>query len=77
MLALSALVGCNSYNDERGRGDAPIGERDESARDVVFMPDKFPNLARFCDGGTAIYVTTREAAPVVVPNSRHCDTTAG
>lgn len=70
-LVLTA-VACDSYNDERGRGDAPVGERDEEPRLVVVMPDKFPNLAYYCDGTTAVIATTREAAPVVVVDSEVC-----
>lgn len=58
--------------DKKGLGDAPIGEQDEAPREVVVMPDKFPNLAYYCDGTTAIVVTTRDAAPVVVLDSKHC-----
>lgn len=67
-----AVAGCDSYNDERGRGDAPVGERDEEPRLVIFMPDRFPNLAIWCDGSTAVVATTREAAPIAYPNSAHC-----
>ncbi len=58
--------------DERGLGDAPVGEQLEGERTVIVMPDRFPNLALVCDGSTAIYVTTREAAPAVVPSSEFC-----
>lgn len=58
--------------DERGLGDAPVGQRIEGPRDIIVMPDKFANIAVVCDGPTRIYVTTREAAPVVVPDHPAC-----
>lgn len=66
---LLLAVGCS--NDEEGRGDAPVGERHEAPRQVINMPDSFPNLAIACDGTTAIMVTTR-TNPVVIPNSQYC-----
>lgn len=59
--------------DPKGLGDAPVGNRMEAPRDVIVMPDQFPNLAVVCDATTRIYVTTREAAPVAVPDSPACE----
>jgi hypothetical protein len=59
--------------DEKGLGDAPIGEQREAPRDVIVMPDTFPNLVVVCDGPTRIYVTTREAAPIAVHNHPACE----
>jgi hypothetical protein len=70
MVALAA--GCSAYNDDRGKGDAPVGSTDDSPAAVINFPDGFANVARKCDGSTAIYTHTREAAPVVVPNSPEC-----
>jgi hypothetical protein len=56
----------------RALGDAPVGQRIEGARDIIVMPDKFANIAVVCDGTTRIYVTTREVAPVVVPDHPAC-----
>ena len=72
LVAVVALGGCNSFNDKRGKGDAPVGEQSEAPRDVILMPDGFPNLVVACDGTTRIYVTTREAAPAVVPDHPLC-----
>ncbi len=72
VVAALVVVGCSAYNDERGRGDAPVGEHYEAPRDVIFMPDQFPNLVVVCDGPDRLYVTTREAPPVVVQNSANC-----
>lgn len=58
--------------DEKGLGDAPIGDAYEAPRDVIVMPDLFPNLVVACDGPNRVYVTTREAAPVVLQNDPNC-----
>lgn len=63
--------------DDKGLGDAPVGDMHEGQRTVIVMPDKFPNLAYFCDGTTAVIVTTRDAAAVVVPQSEFCDGEGG
>lgn len=64
-----AVTSCSSYNDKRGRGDAPVGARDETKADIVFFPDRFANIATKCDGhGHRLYVTTRDAPPVVIPD---------
>ena len=58
--------------DRRGLGDAPVGKAHEAPREVIVMPDTFPNLVVVCDGPTRIYVTTREAPPVVVADHPLC-----
>lgn len=58
--------------DEKGLGDAPVGDALEDERTVIVMPDQFPNLVVVCDGPTRVYVTTREAPPAVVPNHPAC-----
>lgn len=71
VLALG-LAACSGYNEERGRGDAPVGSRDDSRADIVNMPDQFANVAIKCHGPNGIYTTTRQAAPVIVPNDPLC-----
>ncbi len=70
-LALVVLGGAASC-DEKGLGDAPIGAQDEGPRDIIVMPDTFANLAVVCDGPARIYVTTRNAPPVVVMDHPAC-----
>lgn len=70
-VTLTFLLTASSC-DEKGLGDAPIGTAHEDERDVIVMPDQFPNLVVACDGNTRIYVTTREAPPVVVPDHPLC-----
>lgn len=72
-LALGALFVTTAGScDERGLGDAPVGERLEGPRTIIVMPDKFANIAVVCDGTTRLYVTTREAPPVAVPDHPAC-----
>jgi hypothetical protein len=50
----------DTWNDVRGRGDAPVRRVNTGARDVYAMPDRFSNVAMTCDEyGNAIYVTTK------------------
>lgn len=47
-------------NDERGRGDAPVGAVDDRPKEVMQFPDRFSNVAHGCDGhGHRVYVTTK------------------
>lgn len=71
-LLLFLFVACDSYNTERGRGDAPVGTVVDDPVSVRQMPDAFGNIAYTCIGVDGIYVNTREAAPVVVPNDPNC-----
>ncbi|MFF2520970.1 hypothetical protein [Streptomyces liangshanensis] len=65
--ALLALSGCSKeYNDERGKGDAPVQGRqgDNTAAEVFNFPDGFGNLATKCVGhGNRAYVTTNATGP--------------
>ncbi len=62
-----AMGACSSFDNARGRGDAPIGPYDDSPAEVVNFPDKFANVAHKCDGhGHRIYSTTRQAAVTVI-----------
>lgn len=75
MLALVAIVlatGAGSC-DQKGLGDAPIGDVYEAPRDIIVMPDTFMNFAVACDGPTRLYAHTREAAPVVIHNHPACE----
>lgn len=71
VVAITSL-GCSGYNNERGRGDAPVGERDDTPAQVINFPDLFMNVAMKCLGGNGIYTHTREGAPVVVANDPEC-----
>lgn len=71
-LALVFGIGCSEFNNARGRGDAPVGVKDDSSAEVINMPDLFANMATKCNHGNRLYATTREAAPVVVPADPTC-----
>lgn len=66
-LALVALSGCsNEYNDQRGKGDAPVSGRhgENTPAEVYNFPDGFGNVATKCVGhGYRAYVTTNDTAP--------------
>lgn len=58
VLAASALLlfgatACSSYNDHRGKGDAPAGKGDDSPAAITNMPDDFHNAATKCIKGFA------------------------
>lgn len=69
---LTAMVACSGHETRRGRGDAPIGGVNGKPADIVEFPDQFANIAMKCLDVNGIYVTTREAAPVVVVNDPLC-----
>jgi len=75
IFAVAMLGGCSEYNDERGRGDAPVENRrgDDKPAVVVNFPDTFANAAIKCYGGVGIISTTREAPVQVVPDAAFCD----
>jgi len=70
-----AAIGCSEYDDNRGKGDAPVESRkgDDKAAVVINFPDTFANVALKCYGGTGFVSTTREAPVQVVPEARWCD----
>ena len=66
VLAAGLLVGCSHYQDERGKGDAPVKGRagEDTAAEVYNFPDGFGNLATKCVGhGMRAYVTTNTSGP--------------
>lgn len=74
-LIVGVIGGCSQYNDERGKGDAPVEGRsgDDAPAVVINMPNNFANIAFKCLNGNGLYVTTREAAPVIVKDDANCD----
>ncbi|MEU5798673.1 hypothetical protein ABZ800_34895 [Streptomyces sp. NPDC047813] len=67
VIVAGLLAGCSQkYDDERGKGDAPVRGRagDNTPAEVYNMPDGFGNLATKCVGhGFRAYVTTNADAP--------------
>ena len=48
-----------------------IGQNNEKTS-VINFPDGFENVGFKCNGVDGIYASTRDAAPVVVPNDPQC-----
>lgn len=60
LMALGACSGVDNRNEARGRGDAPVAEVDDEAKEVIQFPDRFSNVAHGCDGhGHRVFVTTK------------------
>jgi hypothetical protein len=67
------LGGCSKFNDDRGIGDAPVDQQPDHPVKVWPSPDRFMNVGAYCIGENGIYIHTREAPPVVVPDDPNCD----
>jgi hypothetical protein len=72
-LGAIAVAGCSKFNDDRGIGDAPADQQPDRPVKVWAGPDRFMNVGAYCIGVNGIYIHTREAAPVVIPNDPNCD----
>ena len=70
---LLTLLGTAASCDEKGLGDAPLGEAREAPRDVIVNLDQFPNVVVMCDGPTRIYTNTRDGYMGVVPDHPACE----
>lgn len=70
--AVVAVAGCDSYNNARGVGDAPVGRVADVAWDVENAPDGFGNVITRCSKwapGWRIFQVTHgktDVQPVVV-----------
>ncbi|WP_051951202.1 hypothetical protein [Actinacidiphila yeochonensis] len=69
LIALPALSGCAS--EKRGTADAPVANHrgDDTPANVTNFPDGYANVATKCVAGAPgfrAFVTTREAAPVIL-----------
>lgn len=75
LLAVTVAAGCGIVptDDDRGLGDAGARQVDDSDVAVFAGPDTFMNVGAYCIGEDAVYIHTREAAPVVVADSKNCD----
>jgi hypothetical protein len=76
-LAISMVVatlGITACADSgNGTGDAPVGVYNDSPTYIVNEPDQFANISFRCMGPNGLYVTTRDAPPLVVPNDPLCE----
>lgn len=86
VLAVGLLGGCaavpgtEDYNDKHGIGDAPVGETDDTEKDVIQFPDGMSNVAHACDGhGHRVFVTTQNASgkELVVVDDPSCGGRSG
>lgn len=67
VLVLLVGTGCSKYNDERGKGDAPVLGRhgDSTPAEVYNFPNGFGNVATKCVGhGFRAYVVTHAKTDV-------------
>jgi len=75
LLLLAAGCSQGSYGNSHGIRDAPVesaGNQNNGPAHIITFPNGFENVAFKCDGVVGIYTTTRQAAPVVIPNDPHC-----
>lgn len=73
LIGTLALGGCASA--KRGLRDSPVepaAKQNNAPAHIITMPNHFENVAFKCDGHNGIYSTTRQAAPVIVPNDPNC-----
>jgi hypothetical protein len=70
------VAGCSSYDDHRGKGDAPVSGRhgDDSPAAVTNMPNDFPNVALKCLKGDAPWaaVVTTDRTLIVIQDPTRC-----
>lgn len=71
-VGLVLVLGAGSC-DDKGLGDAPVGEQHETPRQVWVNADSFPNISAWCIGPNGIYTTTRDAPPAVVVDDPNCE----
>lgn len=73
-LLLAGTAGCSSYNDARGKGDAPAGKGDDSPAAITNMPDDFRNAAVKCLKGFEpwAYLNTTSDDVVVFQAPKAC-----
>jgi len=74
-VAALALAGCSDKATEQFN-DAPRGDTNDAAADILSFPDGFSNVATKCDNGNRVYVAFKgdhnRAAIAVVPNDPTC-----
>lgn len=77
LLAVPVLLLFAACTDDTQHGFKDIAPEAGSLQDdrsphIINEPDKFANVAFKCMGVNGIYVSTREAPPVIVPNDPMC-----
>jgi len=73
-LLLFGVTACSSYNDARGKGDAPASKGDDSPGIVTNMPDDFPNVVLKCLKGDAPWavVATTHLTVTLIQDPQRC-----
>lgn len=71
---LFGATACSSWNDDRGKGDAPAGRGDDSKANITNMPDSFPNLSLKCLKGDAPWaaVVTTDRGFILIQDPERC-----
>lgn len=73
-VAMLAVLLTASSCDEKGLGDAGVGNTDDREAFVINMPDTFANVAIKCKNGIAFVSTTRDAPVQVIESADYlCD----
>lgn len=79
VIALFGVTACSEYNDERGKGDAPVAEKrgDDTPKYVTNNPDGFGNVVTGCVNGATgwrYFATTNASGPsnLVVRGDKAC-----
>lgn len=76
VVMAGAFGGCQQYNEERGKGDAPVGTVNDDKAHIVNFPDGFANVATKCSGipGKRIWVATHggNARTLVIEDDESC-----
>lgn len=78
-LLLCGATACSSYNDHRGKGDAPAGKGDDTPARITNMPDGFPNLSVKCLKGDAPWaaVVTTDRGVILIQDPIACGAPGG
>lgn len=71
---LFGATACQSYNDHRGKGDAPAGKGDDTPAHITNMPDGFPNGSAKCVNGFApwAFIVTSDRTLVMFQAPAQC-----
>lgn len=80
VTVFAGLTACSDYNDERGKGDAPVANRsgEDSPKHITNNPDGFGNVATGCVAGATgwrYFVTTstdKNPSNLVVVTAPEC-----
>ncbi len=77
VLIVFGVASCSQseFGDKHGIRDAPVepaADQNNLPAHVITFPDTFANVLFKCDGKNGLYVTSRDAAPVVVANDPNC-----